>query len=927
VGERHSNKITKYVREIPEAEPFENFEADLNQQASSLAGHENRQASSHVESQAEVSENEAKPEILEAEIVKKDDILDASILKIESLEERENEVLSKVKDLESALTEEEKRNAKLDSELFRTKKESEDRLYLISQLEAQVSGHDTELGNLQVAIGRKDKILEAALLKIQSMETRENEVISKVKGLEIALADAQKKNAKLGSDLSRTEEENKSHLSRVSNLEEQLSQSSARFQKIEIELENMKNKLSVAKDTIGSLTVAEKVSALAARKAQAEKVKALAAKKAETEKVKALTAKKAQADKARAVAAKKAQADKVRLLAAKKAQLESKNKVDAVGKKPATEESKPGNFLQMLTEGAAALADKDKAKASDTSKVESQKSKTLTVKAEAERAMEQAEKAMAIVAKAQAQKSNARAAKEEAEEDKAQAMKAKALGAEATAEKGKALAAKRAEAEKNRAVAARKAEAEKVKTLTAKKEQLESKKKELEAKRAEAATEKAKALLAKKEQIEAIRKQAEAKKAQVEAKKTDVETKKSFLEVLLSRRKEFEAEYKANQEKSNEAKKAKEDAIIPKLYNWTLNENGGVEGTVLSHPTIDDGNTIVTSALLDTDNAKEKTIVTTDSGSKYRLGTLPVNPRPKEALNGLVVGDGKYLLAGKPTYSANRRSAVWTGYRAGSDGSPRGAPLAVKISPNNENMEREYANYERINRRTKQVSFVNHVDFFLSAGTQGAFLKQSALVMERGNENLKEHLRRTGHALEGEALREAAKSALQCIAAVHSTGLVWTDVKAENFIVMEEPSEDGVTVKGIDLESCMPVKGNPVDYSPEGCPPEFASAFLEGEGYDFVLDYNYDVWSFGMLMYEMSTGRGFFDGKSPTQVVKMLCDFEPNLDKVPDPEVVDLIGKCLHLDPTKRPSVAKILKHPYFSDGSISSSPFSFLFQ
>ena len=47
--------------------------------------------------------------------------------------------------------------------------------------------------------------------------------------------------------------------------------------------------------------------------------------------------------------------------------------------------------------------------------------------------------------------------------------------------------------------------------------------------------------------------------------------------------------------------------------------------------------------------------------------------------------------------------------------------------------------------------------------------------------------------------------------------------------------EDG-TVKGIDLESAVRHKGNPEDYSPEATPPEFAEAFLAGDGPDFVLD-------------------------------------------------------------------------------------------
>ena len=79
-----------------------------------------------------------------------------------------------------------------------------------------------------------------------------------------------------------------------------------------------------------------------------------------------------------------------------------------------------------------------------------------------------------------------------------------------------------------------------------------------------------------------------------------------------------------------------------------------------------------------------------------------------------------------------------------------------------------------------------------------------------------------------------------------------------------------VSIKGIDLESAMPIRGNPLDYTPEASPPEFARMSLEGRAYDFVLDYSYDVWSFGMLAYELATGRAYFRGKTPTQIINKL---------------------------------------------------------
>ena len=131
-------------------------------------------------------------------------------------------------------------------------------------------------------------------------------------------------------------------------------------------------------------------------------------------------------------------------------------------------------------------------------------------------------------------------------------------------------------------------------------------------------------------------------------------------------------------------------------------------------------------------------------------------------------------------------------------------------------------------------------------------------------------------------------------------------------------------VKGIDLESVIVKGGNPIDYSPEACPPEFAKAFMGGYGEDFILDYSYDMWSLGMMLYELSTGKAYFEKKSPSAVTKLLCEdtFEVDVSDVPDAQLRDLIGNCLSLDPRKRPDITGFLLHPYFLTTGIG--PFSF---
>eukprot|EP00585_Thalassiosira_rotula_P012000 CAMPEP_0196133134 /NCGR_PEP_ID=MMETSP0910-20130528/2480_1 /TAXON_ID=49265 /ORGANISM="Thalassiosira rotula, Strain GSO102" /LENGTH=638 /DNA_ID=CAMNT_0041392827 /DNA_START=187 /DNA_END=2103 /DNA_ORIENTATION=+ len=395
--------------------------------------------------------------------------------------------------------------------------------------------------------------------------------------------------------------------------------------------------------------------------------------------------------------------------------------------------------------------------------------------------------------------------------------------------------------------------------------------------------------------------------------------------------------------------------VTPVLNEWIAikGTNEGeiqISGKVTNHPTIPNGDAIVTSPLNDPGMAAEKKVVTTLSGSKYRLGTPMTMPssdsqsvkitssegkkksgqqlvRARSSisipdLTGKTLGNGRYLLAGEATSSINGRSYIQTAYRSSPFGKPMGEPLAIKFCPNKEAMKREWANYQKVSSGLKRGSFIKRTEFLPVAGNEMS--DQSALVMQRGVADVKAFMPKVGGRLEGELLFDCALTALRCVEALHSVRLVWNDLKTENFVVIEDVKTGGVSFRGIDLESCMTVKTPPVDYTPEACPPEFAQSFLDGEAESFSLEYSYDVWSFGMFLYEIATGRGFFDGYSAEKITRSLPTFVPNIDKVEDPVLADLIAQCLERNSADRLSVARIAKHPFFA--STGKNPFDFLF-
>ena len=398
---------------------------------------------------------------------------------------------------------------------------------------------------------------------------------------------------------------------------------------------------------------------------------------------------------------------------------------------------------------------------------------------------------------------------------------------------------------------------------------------------------------------------------------------------------------------------------------------------------------------------KPAVVVTTKSGSVYQLGVKKKRPkqRPRPSpqqqqqqqqmqerrrrqlqekinpnisldvpLTGESISNGrgtKYLLAGSPKRKPSGRSEIVLAYKC--DDSLQVCdsvtPYVIKLSTNKDKLRREYENYRRVQEQfennggwnplsmfeqqgsSKEDPFVTCFDFLPVCEGSIKYAQHSALVMEKGHEDLRdyefglqanddpEYQRVT--TMDPSVVMSSLLVAAQCVDVLHSRArLVWTDLKAENLIFMEpqEAENDGrigkvMPIKGIDLESAIPYRGNPLDYTPEACPPEFAKFHLQGNAYDFILDYSYDVWSFGMLAYELATGSAYFRGKTPTEIMDILADdnFEPplanehnqrDLYMVPNPALRDLIRSCLQIDPRKRIPVKNILKHPYFQQNS-----------
>lgn len=156
---------------------------------------------------------------------------------------------------------------------------------------------------------------------------------------------------------------------------------------------------------------------------------------------------------------------------------------------------------------------------------------------------------------------------------------------------------------------------------------------------------------------------------------------------------------------------------------------------------------------------------------------------------------------------------------------------------------------------------------------------------------------------------------LPCIAAQISRGLhhlqtrrmLHRDVKPEN-VLHTAAGQVKLTDFGIskDLNSTMGVAGTFVGTA-NYMSPERAN----GKDYS----YRSDVWSAGMVVYELATGRYPFNTKNFMDLYTCLCvDPEPRLDEGEfPPPLCDFVAQCLTREEIRRPDAFMLLEHEVVS--------------
>jgi serine/threonine protein kinase len=180
------------------------------------------------------------------------------------------------------------------------------------------------------------------------------------------------------------------------------------------------------------------------------------------------------------------------------------------------------------------------------------------------------------------------------------------------------------------------------------------------------------------------------------------------------------------------------------------------------------------------------------------------------------------------------------------------------------------------------------------------------LVMEYlDGQTLKEVIKREG-AMSLEQTNEIVRQVAGALDAAHEQGVIHRDLKSDNIMLSQTNGDDwakvldfGIAkiqqpegVRDIDITAANLVIGTPQYMSPEQC------------SQSGPIDARSDIYSFGIIVYEMLAGRVPFTGESPTVIMMKQVQDEPPLISKFRPDlpigVAQIISRALAKQPDDR---------------------------
>ena len=239
-----------------------------------------------------------------------------------------------------------------------------------------------------------------------------------------------------------------------------------------------------------------------------------------------------------------------------------------------------------------------------------------------------------------------------------------------------------------------------------------------------------------------------------------------------------------------------------------------------------------------------------------------------------------------------------------------GREVALKVLP--VEVAQDPERLARFRREAQVLASLNHPGIAAIHGLEEAE-GQLFLVLELvDGEDLAARLKRGAIPLD-EAIAVATQIA-EALEAAHDKGIVHRDLKPANVKV----TPDGkVKVLDFGLAKAWTGEGpggtssGDLSRSPTLAHTGTAAGLILGtaaymspeQARGKAVDKRADIWAFGVVLWEMLTGRRLFEGETLSDVLAAVLKTAPDLDALPagvPPRVRRLLGRCLQKDPKQR---------------------------
>jgi serine/threonine protein kinase len=233
--------------------------------------------------------------------------------------------------------------------------------------------------------------------------------------------------------------------------------------------------------------------------------------------------------------------------------------------------------------------------------------------------------------------------------------------------------------------------------------------------------------------------------------------------------------------------------------------------------------------------------------------------------------------------------------------------VALKFLP--EKLAQQPQALERFRREARAASALNHpgICTIYDIGEQDG---RAFIAMEFiDGETLRSHIH--GKALPLEELLELGIQIAEALEAAHAEGIIHRDIKPANIFVTKRGQAKvldfglaklvpkGVASAGADSDG-EPPDSNSIVGIISGTPSYMSPEQVRGDG----LDPRTDIFSLGLLLYEMATGRQAFSGGTGGIIIEAVLTRPPvpvrRINPGIPPRLEEIIGKALHKDRRQR---------------------------